>query len=208
MTDESSKKTRRTKSPEWRQWILVVIVSAVIGAGAAYGIVNPHTNAAILELQEKYDSTSGSLKDFYWAFCTERGQKWQNDAEAKKLCASVWKGVKMVSAEKNVPINPLTVVRVLEHESRFCTEGFGITGDTGCFQVNKIHGRYAGGCDLMDRECNIIRGIQIYADALLAFDGDERLALLAFNRGKWAVNAALRAGQNPANGYARKVMAI
>jgi soluble lytic murein transglycosylase-like protein len=40
------------------------------------------------------------------------------------------------------------------------------------------------------------------------YDGDVRLALLAYNRGEGAVDRDLRSGRNPENGYTRRVLGM
>ena len=203
MTETTESRPYKRKSRiAWGQLILVAVVSAVIGATSAT-VAFEHRSAG------RADEVSTALKDMYWGFCTERGHKWQNDVEAKKLCQSVWKNTKMVSLELGVPINPMTAIQVMAHESRFCTMGFGQTGDTGCFQINKSWGRYPFGCDVMERECNIYTGLTIFGVALKKFSGDEKLALAAYNRGDARVIGLLKSGSDPhSNGYAKKVLGV
>ena len=58
----------------------------------------------------------------------------------------------------------------------------------------------------MSRDCNIRVGMMILRDELDRFGGDERLALLAYNRGAGAVLADLRNGLSPSNGYEHEVL--
>jgi soluble lytic murein transglycosylase-like protein len=63
--------------------------------------------------------------------------------------------------------------------------------------------RYA---DLFDRETNLRLGFRYLRQMIDKYDGDLRLALLAYNRGPGTVDNILRVGGDPANGYERAVM--
>jgi soluble lytic murein transglycosylase-like protein len=55
---------------------------------------------------------------------------------------------------------------------------------------------------LRDPETNLRIGFKYLRYLLDKYDGDERLALIAYNRGPGTVDNALRRGRNPDNGYA------
>jgi soluble lytic murein transglycosylase-like protein len=55
---------------------------------------------------------------------------------------------------------------------------------------------------LRDPETNLRIGLKYMRYLLDKYEGDERLALLAYNRGPGTVDRALRTGRNPDNGYA------
>jgi soluble lytic murein transglycosylase-like protein len=55
---------------------------------------------------------------------------------------------------------------------------------------------------LRDPETNLRIGFKYMRYLLDKYEGDERLALLAYNRGPGTVDRALRTGRNPDNGYA------
>jgi len=52
---------------------------------------------------------------------------------------------------------------------------------------------------------NMRLGFRYLKKLLLEFDGDMRLALLAYNRGPYRVSGLLAKGHDPANGYAHAV---
>ncbi|HSH45023.1 MAG TPA: lytic transglycosylase domain-containing protein [Longimicrobiales bacterium] len=60
--------------------------------------------------------------------------------------------------------------------------------------------------DLFDRDTNLRLGFRYLRQMLTKYDGDLRLALLAYNRGPGTVDSIRRIGGDPANGYARAVM--
>lgn len=60
--------------------------------------------------------------------------------------------------------------------------------------------------DLFDRQTNLRLGFRYLRLMLAKYEGDLRLALLAYNRGPGTVDTVLRSGGDPGNGYARAVM--
>ena len=56
--------------------------------------------------------------------------------------------------------------------------------------------------DLRDPKTNVRIGFKYLRSLIKKYDGNERLALLAYNRGPGTVDKALRRGVNPDNGYA------
>lgn len=60
--------------------------------------------------------------------------------------------------------------------------------------------------DLYDPETNLRLGFRYLRLLLDQYDGDRRIALLAYNKGPGRVGAQLAMGRDPANGYARSVL--
>lgn len=60
---------------------------------------------------------------------------------------------------------------------------------------------------LRDSETNLRIGLRYLRDLIDKYEGNERLALLAYNRGPGTVDRVLRRGGNPDNGYVEKVLA-
>ena len=60
--------------------------------------------------------------------------------------------------------------------------------------------------DIFDRDTNLRLGFRYLRWLIDRYDGDLRLALLAYNRGLGTVDNIRRAGGDPANGYARAVL--
>lgn len=59
---------------------------------------------------------------------------------------------------------------------------------------------------IFDRDTNLRLGFRFLRGLINHYNGDIRLALLAYNRGPATVDNLLRAGQDPGNGYDRLVM--
>ncbi len=60
--------------------------------------------------------------------------------------------------------------------------------------------------DLFETHTNLHLGFRYLNQLLEEYNGDKRLALLAYNRGPTRVGGLLSLGIDPANGYARKVL--
>lgn len=60
--------------------------------------------------------------------------------------------------------------------------------------------------DIFDRETNLRLGFRYLRWLIDRYEGDLRLALLAYNRGLGTVDSIRRAGGDPANGYARAIL--
>jgi soluble lytic murein transglycosylase-like protein len=60
--------------------------------------------------------------------------------------------------------------------------------------------------DLMKPETNLQVGFKYLRYLIDKYDGDEKLALTAYNRGPGTVNKLLKRGADPDNGYAEKVL--
>jgi soluble lytic murein transglycosylase-like protein len=60
--------------------------------------------------------------------------------------------------------------------------------------------------DLFDRRVNLQIGFRYLTQLIEKYDGDLKLALLAYNRGPGTVDRVLAKGGNPDNGYADKVI--
>jgi soluble lytic murein transglycosylase-like protein len=60
--------------------------------------------------------------------------------------------------------------------------------------------------DLFDRETNLRLGFRYLRWLIDRYEGDLRIALLAYNRGLGTVDSIRREGGDPANGYARAIL--
>lgn len=59
---------------------------------------------------------------------------------------------------------------------------------------------------IFERETNLRLGFRFFRAMINQYNGDVRLALLAYNRGPGIVDSLLARGIDPGNGYARKIM--
>lgn len=107
-------------------------------------------------------------------------------------------------------IDPSLAFRLVRVESGFVQRAISPVGAVGLAQLMP---RTAFGMDpnlsysdLFDRKTNLRLGFRYLRQMIQRYDGDLRLALLAYNRGPGTVDMVLDEGGDPANGYARAIM--
>ena len=95
-------------------------------------------------------------------------------------------------------------------ESRFKHRAVSHVGARGLTQVMPATARWLEpgitNEDLFDRHTNLRLGFGYLRDLIEKYDGNIRLALLAYNRGPGTVDRVLRQGGDPNNGYADMVL--
>lgn len=109
-------------------------------------------------------------------------------------------------------IDPGLAFRLVRVESGFVQRAVSPVGAVGLAQLMPATAyemdRSLTYQDLFDRKTNLRLGFRYLRYMLERYDGDLRLALLAYNRGPGTVDRVRRAGEDPANGYARAVMGM
>ena len=107
-------------------------------------------------------------------------------------------------------IEPALAFQLVQVESEFYPRAISPVGAVGLTQLMPSTAylmnprlRYE---DLFDQETNLRLGFRYLRYMLEKYDGDLRLALLAYNRGPGRVDEIRDAGGNPGNGYDRAVL--
>jgi soluble lytic murein transglycosylase-like protein len=112
------------------------------------------------------------------------------------------------AAEYNIPAK--MAFGLVQAESSFRTRAVSPVGAVGLTQVMPATARWlqpgTTRADLMNPETNLRLGFRYLRQLLDQYDGDEMLALTAYNRGPGTVRRVVRNGGNPDNGYADKVL--
>lgn len=107
-------------------------------------------------------------------------------------------------------IPPKMAFGLVQAESSFRTRAVSPVGAVGLTQVMPATARWlvpgTTRADLMNTETNLRIGFSYLRQLIDQYDGDEKLALTAYNRGPGTVSRVMRQGQNPDNGYADKVL--
>lgn len=107
-------------------------------------------------------------------------------------------------------VDPDLAFRLVKVESDFNVKATSTAAAVGLAQVQLRTARfYQPGVTLQqlyDPETNLSIGFRYLHDLLGTYQGNLRLALLAYNRGPAKVNQLLGVGREPGNGYAKSVM--
>ncbi|MGD2218055.1 MAG: lytic transglycosylase domain-containing protein [Gemmatimonadales bacterium] len=107
-------------------------------------------------------------------------------------------------------VNPELAFNLVRVESGFRRTAVSSAGAIGYTQVRPSTARWLDPTvetrDLFDPEINLHLGFRYFRYLLDEYNGDTRLALLAYNRGPGRVGGLLRSGIDPANGYAKAVL--
>lgn len=107
-------------------------------------------------------------------------------------------------------IHPDLAFALVRVESRFTPRAVSEAGAVGLTQVLPSTAFWLEPeltrSQLFDEQTNLRLGFRYLRQLIGQYGGDVRLALLAYNRGPGRVDEIRRAGGDPANGYARKVL--
>lgn len=131
-----------------------------------------------------------------------------NYAQEYKIPTSLAKDIYEAAVEHE--IEPKTAFGLVRAESSFRSSATSPVGATGLTQLMPATARWlAPGTTrqaLRDPDTNLRIGFKYLRSLIDKYDGDEKLALTAFNRGPGTVDKLLKRGRNPDNGYAEKVL--
>jgi hypothetical protein len=107
-------------------------------------------------------------------------------------------------------IDPDVAFGMVRTESEFKTSATSHVGAIGLTQLMPSTARWLKKDvtvqDLRDPKTNLTIGFKYLRELIDKYDGDERLALLAYNRGPGTVDRVLKRGGDPDNGYAEAVI--
>lgn len=107
-------------------------------------------------------------------------------------------------------IDPELAFRLVKVESEFNERAVSPVGAVGLTQLMLPTARYFDRDvtreELFDRQTNLRIGFRYLRSLMKSYKGDLKVALLVYNRGPVAVENALTAGKDPANGYDRIIL--
>jgi soluble lytic murein transglycosylase-like protein len=188
--------------------LLTALVAFEIGARSANAETNWSTGSSrqIADLTAELDSRDGEI-----AFQKAQLERLEN---AYEFSARYGIGADLASKIEEIAlaegIDPQLAFNLVRVESRFNPRAVSPVGALGLTQVMpETAQRLSPGItrqQIFDQEINLRLGFRFYRYLLGYYDGDVRLALLAYNRGPGTVDRLLSAGIDPNNGYAHAVM--
>jgi soluble lytic murein transglycosylase-like protein len=155
-------------------------------------------NTELMNLRQTVSSNTGDEVLFLKSMVLKRDV---NPDLARNVATLVHKNAQIYGRDPNL------VLAIIAEESGFDPKALSSVGAVGLMQVMPHWKRVLGITgDLTDPETNIRAGLQILGFYLEMYQ-DLEMALTAYNRGPGPVDAALRKGSSPNNGYAPKVLA-
>jgi len=116
----------------------------------------------------------------------------------------------IVRAATDEDISPRTALGLVRAESSFRTAAVSPVGAIGLTQLMPATAKWlqpgVTRKELQNPETNLRIGFKYLRSLIDKYDGNETLALTAFNRGPGTVDKLLKRGADPDNGYAEKVL--
>jgi len=193
-------------------WALIV-VGVAIATASAVGAVPQTSNPAAELLGSELALLGAENRDL------------RSEIELKTLEVERLGQIQAFSGEFRIPadramliydialaedVNPELAFNLVRVESGFRRTAVSSAGAIGFTQVRPSTARWLDPTvetqDLFDPAINLHLGFRYFRYLLDEYNGDTRLALLAYNRGPGRVGGLLRSGIDPANGYAKAVL--
>ncbi|MDP2577609.1 MAG: transglycosylase SLT domain-containing protein [Candidatus Palauibacterales bacterium] len=194
-------------------WGLIVVAAAfALGGVIGAGLPKP-VNPAVSYLQHELAASAAEVRDL-------RGV-----AELKNVEVEHYRQIHLFSGEFGVPadlatqiydialaegIDPELGFKLIRVESGFRRTVISSMGAIGYTQVKPSTAKWMDSGvqtrDLFETGINLHIGFRYLNYLLEEYNGDTRLALLAYNRGPTRVGRLLSSGIDPANGYAKAVL--
>lgn len=193
-------------------WALFVVVLTIATASAVGGVPQASNPAA----EQLSSQLAGLAAD---------NHNLRSEIELKTLEVDRLAQIQGFSSEFRIPadramliydialaedVTPELAFNLVRVESGFRRTAVSSAGAIGYTQVRPSTARWLDPTvetrDLFDPAINLHLGFRYFRYLLDEYNGDTRLALLAYNRGPGRVGGLLRSGIDPANGYAKAVL--
>ena len=195
------------RQPAMRQAAIGLVLMGPLGLWIA-GAPQPDSNerAAQIEVVKEQDAVARQ-----WA---ARELETQRQSVISELAAEFEVDAALAAdihdAAETEQIDPRVAFGLVRAESSFRTKAVSPVGAVGLTQLMPATAKWVAPgttrAELMTPEVNLRVGFKYLRQLMDQYDGDQELALTAFNRGPGTVNKLLKRGRNPDNGYAEKVL--
>jgi soluble lytic murein transglycosylase-like protein len=201
------------RAPRLRRWgvaIIAVLIAFELGARTndtpARWVVRQEVTERVRGLHRDVESLQGEVQ-LQRAYI-ERLERIHRYSAGFGISAELAAAIEDIARSEGVDVDlAFNLVRV---ESRFNQRAISPVGAVGFTQVMPATARILSPGisyeELFDRDTNLRLGFRFYREMLERYDGNVRLALLAYNRGPTTVDRLLAEGRDPNNGYPRLVL--
>lgn len=164
----------------------------------------PLTDDAVARAWRDADDRGTSRATSREAMISEKVSRYADLGLSRTLAEEIYD----IALEKE--IDPDVAFGVVRTESEFKSRATSHVGAIGLTQLMPNTARWlrpgTTTGELRDSKMNLSIGFGYLKDMLRKYDGDTRLALLAYNRGPGTVDRVLERGGNPDNGYVEAVL--
>jgi soluble lytic murein transglycosylase-like protein len=199
---------RRARRPATR-----LLVAFGLMAPAAFMMAGERYDArrvAAESAQETAEPDNDPVSEAFRARVMERERSYVTAGFARQFNISLGLAQQIHEAARESAIAPDVAFGLVRAESSFRTRAVSPVGAVGLTQLLPSTARWiAPGttrASLNDPETNLKVGFKYLRYLIDKYDGDEKLALTAYNRGPGTVDRLLRQGRDPDNGYVEKVL--
>jgi soluble lytic murein transglycosylase-like protein len=199
----------RTRILRWTKWTVAVAALAAVNAAWMFGSIRPRVS----ELEGIVAAADAADRDV-------RGERALLEVQVQQLQtvldfssryripADLAQAVFEIALSED--LEPDLAFRLVRVESAFRRHAVSEAGAVGYTQILPSTARWMDPRlkegTLFDRDTNLRLGFRYLRMLLDEYEGDMRLALLAYNRGPGTVQAIVARGGDPANGYATRVI--
>jgi soluble lytic murein transglycosylase-like protein len=199
---------KRGRRPAAR--ILLISTLAILAAAAAIAREDARDAASLAERLERTRQTliarQGEVTNLHLEL--ERLQTIIARSAEHRIPADLAIAIHDIARQEG--IEPAVAFSLVREESSFTRGAVSPVGAVGYTQVMPSTAFWMDPGlrreDLFDRDTNLRLGFRYLQMMVQQYDGDLRLALLAYNRGPGRVDAIVSAGGDPGNGYDRAVL--
>ena len=193
----------------------LLLAGTVAPAGSQQGS-EPRLAGVRVDSAQAQRATERTFSGEFWGWLRDEARRFRElnggpFAYARRYRISTELAGDIHQAAHEEGIDPELAFRLVRVESAFNPRARSPVGALGLTQLMPGTARWLDR-SLTSRErilqprTNLRVGFRYLRGLIHKYDGDVRLALLAYNRGDGAVDRDLRRGRNPENGYTRKVL--
>lgn len=205
---ESARPPMRAKMLGWARW--VVAVGAVVGLNTAwlFGAIRPGTAGSEAIANEAAAAREAQGERALLELQLEQLRAVVDYSTRYRIPADLAQAVYQIAMAED--LEPDLAFRLVKVESAFRRHAVSEAGAVGYTQLLPSTAQWLdpriGVSDLFDRDTNLRLGFRYLRMLLDEYEGDMRLALLAYNRGPGTVRGIMARGGDPANGYAARII--